>query len=561
MVGERKVTAKTLVIGLDGATFDLIKPMAAQGELPTFARLMSEGAWGPLRSTVPPVSPQAWSSFLTGVQPGRHGIFGFLGAPEGRFYRRPILSARDIQAPTLLQIAGEAGRRVAAFGVPMTYPPTPVNGVLIPEQHGPPLSHPPHLWDELVAAVGDPRDPATHIPYLFTQDKRGYVARQWELLEIQRQAAHWLLDQEPYDLFIVVFTASDRMAHYLWKYMDTTHPDYTPEWAELLSNALPDLYRRLDAIVGELWQRLGPDGILMVMSDHGFGPLHKRIYINRWLWQQGLLKVRPLAYHLASVRYPWPVLRLFNAAARRLGLPHLAIPIGRWQQPIDPKLYDPRFFFDTHLLIDWPHTRVYSGNSAEQGIYINLRGREPYGTVAPGAEYDDLRHEVRQGILDITDSKDGGPVVERVWFREQVYAGPHLERAPDLIVRMQDFRYVPSPELFLQDVISPSPYGSGTHRPAGICLLAGPPIQKGISLEGAVITDLAPTLLHLLGVPATDNMEGRVLDQAFTPEWCTTHPVRRGTFVSRTDPSAGISLSPKETAQIEAHLRSLGYIG
>lgn len=556
MTGERN---KLLIVGWDGATFDIIQPMAARGELPTLARLLAEGAWGPLNSTVPPVSPQAWSSFLTGVHPGRHGVLGFLGTPEGRFYRRPILSARDIQAPTLLQIAGEAGRRVAAFGVPMTYPPAPVNGVVVPEQHGPPLSHPPGLWTEMVAAVGDGRDPATHVPYLFTQDKRGYVARQQELLEIQRQAAHWLLDRESYDLSIVVFTASDRASHFLWKYMDPTHPDHQPEWSEPLGDALPDLYRRLDAILGELWEQLGPGGTLMVMSDHGFGPLHKRVFANHLLRERGLLAVRPLVYRAASVRYPWPLLRLFNSAARRLGLPHMALPIGRWQEPIDPQLYDPRVFFDTHLLIDWTRTRAYSGTSAEQGLFVNLRGREPNGIVEPGAEYEALRQELRQMLLAITDPEDGKRVVNHVWFREELYSGPWLERAPDLVAQLRN-RYVLSPELHVSDVVSPSLHISGTHRPQGICLLTGPSIQAGALLDHASIADLAPTALQLLGVPVPAHMEGRVLEEAFAAEWMAAHPVRRIAYSGEVAAATGGELSEEEVAAMEAHLRGLGYI-
>lgn len=533
--------------------------MAARGELPTFARLMVEGAWGPLRSTVPPVSPQAWSSFLTGVWPGQHGIFGFLGAPQGHFYRRPILSARDIQSPTLLQIAGEAGRRVAAFGVPMTYPPLPVNGILVPEQHGPPLSHPPGLWNELVAAAGDPRDLGTPIPYMFTQDKRGYVARQRELLETQCRAAHWLLDREAFDLSVIVFTATDRAAHFLWKYMDAAHPDHRPEWAEALGDALPDLYRRLDAIVGELWARLGPDGTLVVMSDHGFGPQHKFVFINHWLWKQELLAVRPWVYRVASVRYPWPVLRLYNAAARRLGLPYLALPIGRWQKPIDPNLYDPRLLFDTHLLIDWRRTRVYGGNGSEHGLFLNMRGREPCGTVAPGVEYETLRQALCQSLQTLTDPDNGETVVERVWTREEVYSGPCIERAPDLVIELKD-GYLLSPELFAPGSISPALHRSGHHRLEGICLLAGPAIRPGTALTGAAIVDLAPTLLHLSGVPTPAHMEGRVLVEALTSDWQASHPLQQVGFAGYAAQEMDTGLTPEETAVVEAHLRSLGYI-
>jgi predicted AlkP superfamily phosphohydrolase/phosphomutase len=558
---QTKTSSPIFVIGLDGGTFDIIKPMIDQGELPNLARLMNMGTWGPLQSTEPPISPQAWSSFLTGVHPGHHGIFGFLGSPHGRFYRRPILSARHIQMPTLLQIVGETGQKVAALGIPLTYPPYPVNGVIVPEQHGHPLSYPPHLWDELVAAVGDPRDQASHISYLFTQDKRGYVKLQRKLLEIQYQAAHWLLDQESYDLFIVVFTATDRMSHFLWKYMDPAHPDHRPEWAEALGDALPDLYRRLDTIIGELWTRLGSDGTIIVMSDHGFGPLHKRIYINRWLWEQGLLTIQPIIYRLASIRYPWPILRMFNSAARRLGLPYQALPIGHWQEPIDPNLYDPRFFFDAHLLIDWSRTRVYSGNSAEQGLFINLRGREPCGIVNPGAEYERLRQELRQELDAMADPDTGNPIVERVWLREELYSGPFIERIPDLVIRTRDHLYNLSPEIFTPQTVHPSLHVSGVHRPEGICIMAGPPIQANGTLNNASIVDLAPTILRLMNIPLPSYMDGHVLQEALLAT-CQTPMKERYTHIpDKVNSDTSSDLSDDEIAAIEAHLRGLGYIG
>ena len=552
--------SSTLVIGLDGATFDLILPMAARGELPTFARLIADGAWGPLRSTVPPVSPQAWSSFLTGVWPGQHGIFGFQSTPKGRFYRRPLLSARDIQAPTLLHIAGQTGARVTSFGVPMTYPPPAVNGVVIPEQHGPPLSHPPNLWDEMVAAVGDPRDLATHIPCLFTNDKRGYVARQHELLEVQRQAAHWILDRDPYNLAIVAFMVADRMSHFLWAHMDREHPSHLPEWADQLGDALPHLYRRLDRIVGELWDRVAPEGTVLVMSDHGFGPLHKRFYINRWLQEQGMLAFRPVTHRIASLKYPWPLLRLFNGIARRVGLPHVALPIGHWEGPVDPQLYDPRVFIDTSLLIDWSCTRAYGGGS-EHGIFVNLKGREPLGTVSPGTEYDRLRHTLRESLLGICDPESKQPVVEQVWFREELYQGPALRRAPDLVVALEGHQYDLAQELFSSQVIGPALHRTGNHRPQGICLVAGPGVRKGASLDEAAIVDLAPTILHLLGIPVPLSMEGRVLLEALIPERSPARTVHGDALSGGEDKADEAELSPNDAAAVEAHLRSLGYIG
>lgn len=550
-----------LVIGLDGATFDLIGPMAERGELPTLARLMEQGAWGPLQSTTPPVSPQAWSSFLTGVGPGKHGVFGFLGPPRGRSYRRPVLSSGDIRQPTLLQIAGEAAHRVAAFGIPMTYPPGPLNGILVPEQHGPPLSFPPGIWEQLIAAIGDPRDVASHIPYLFTLDKRPYVEHQLGLVETQRRAVHWLMDQEHFDLLIAVFTASDRMNHFLWKYMDRNHPEHPRDWTDLLGDALPGIYRRLDAVIGELWERIGERGTILIVSDHGSGPLWKRFYANQWLRQNGYLSVRSFPFRLASVRYPWPVLRLLNAAARRIGLPYQDLPIKRWRGPIDPESYDPRFFFDAHLVIDWSKTRAYSGNGSEYGIFVNLRGREPRGIVNPGSEYDALVDELHHGLLSLHDPETGEAVVSRVWRQDEIYSGPYVQRAPDLVAEFTQHCYALSPDIFQANPLGTARLNSGTHRPEGIFLAAGRSVQPGRVSESMAIVDVAPTILYLLGIPIPEHMEGRVIEEAFFPIWRSHNPVRKTPFTGSYAEVDGEELSSKELAQIEAHLRSLGYIG
>jgi predicted AlkP superfamily phosphohydrolase/phosphomutase len=557
---EKTKGSPLLVIGLDGATFDLVRPMAERGELPTLARVLKQGASAALRGTVPPVSSQAWSSFLTGTGPGKHGIFGALGPARGKFYGRPVLTSRDVKRATFLSIAGEAGKRILAFGTPMTYPPYPINGVLIPEQHEQPLSYPEKMWGQLVAAAGDHRDSASHIPYLFTNDKLGYLEHQLRLLAQQAKALHWLLDQEQFDLTMAVFTASSRVAQYLWKYMDREHPDFSSEYSVGLADAIFSVYRRLDEIVGSLWGRLGSDTTLMIMSDHGSGPLHKKVYLNRWLLEKKLLRVHALPHRLASSRMPWSLVRLLHATARRSGLPHRPLPDGPWAEPIDPTLFDPRLYIDPHLLIDWPRTKAYSGNSTEQGVFVNLKTREPFGSVVHRSEYNELRTVIRHELLSLEDPEDRTPIVKKVWFREELYEGPWFETAPDLIIETEP-HYALSREILNRDIVAPSLHSSGTRRQEGVFLLVGPAVRTNVRLDPVEIIDLAPTLLHLLGLPVPASMDGDVVSEAFLPDWLTEHPIRRSSFTGSLNAGTPAELTEEETARMEAHLRSLGYIG
>jgi predicted AlkP superfamily phosphohydrolase/phosphomutase len=369
------------------------------------------------------------------------------------------------------------------------------------------------------------------------------------------------MEQESFDLIIVVFTASDRMAHFLWKYMDKKHPEHPLEWSDLLGDALPVIYRRLDAAIGELWEKIGKQATVLIVSDHGSGPLWKRFYANQWLRQNGYLAVRALPFRLASVRYPWQVLRLFNGIARRMGLPHQNLPIGRWCGPIDAEAFDPRFFIDAHLVIDWSRTRAYSGNGSEYGIFVNLKNREPSGIVSRGTEYDALVDELRHGLLSLLDDETGEPVISHVWRRDEIYSGPHREKAPDLVLRFDRHRYALSPDIFPAEPLGAAKLNSGTHTPLGIFLATGAAIEPS-RLPGRIdIIDVAPTVLHLLDIPIPANMEGRVVEELLTQRWRSRHPVRKTTFAGGIEAMDGTELTSDERAQVEAHLRSLGYLG
>ncbi len=291
------MSARVLIIGLDGATFDLIEPWVAAGDLPNLAGLMRAGAWGRMRSTVPPATFPAWTSLMTGVNPGKHGVYDFSRRVPGA-YRVEFVNATYRQWPSAWRHLSREGKRVAVIGLPATYPPEPINGLCISGFDSPVATgidrsfvHPPELFDELVQAVG---------PYEITGFQELHIGPGWHQAALDRllqaarrrtEIAAYLLDREPWDCFFVHYGESDTVAHHFWAAHDPGSPRYDHDLAANLGNAIHTVYRALDRAVGELVARGGSEATVMVVSDHGSGGTGQRIvYLNRWLNQQGWLQ-------------------------------------------------------------------------------------------------------------------------------------------------------------------------------------------------------------------------------------------------------------------------------
>ena len=290
--------ARVLIIGLDGATFDLIEPWT--DSLPCLARLMDQGSWGRLRSTLPPATFPAWTSLMTGVNPGQHGIFDFtrrVSGPGGaRPYRIEFINATYRQRSTIWRLLSQAGRRVGVMGLPATYPPEPVNGFLISGFDSPVTTgidrsfvHPPGLYDEILRAVG---------PYEITDFQELHIGPGWHTMALRKllhaarrrtQIAAYLLDRELWDCFMVHFGESDTVAHHFWAFHDRHSPRRAAtrcdeDTAADLRDAIHTVYRALDRAIDELLAHATEDAIVMIVSDHGSGGTGDQVlYLNRWL--------------------------------------------------------------------------------------------------------------------------------------------------------------------------------------------------------------------------------------------------------------------------------------
>jgi predicted AlkP superfamily phosphohydrolase/phosphomutase len=549
------VRRRVIVLGLDGATWDLLTPLMEEGYLPNLARLRAESAWGALASTTPPFSATAWTTFATGVNPGKHGVFDFwYHGPDGR--RLPI-DATSVRAPTLWHRLSDAGRRVAVIGVPVTYPPTPVNGVMVSGLLTPPgaaaFTHPASLAEELRAAAGAYRPD----PYAAITQSTAFLREALYWTEQQERAHRYLLAREPWDCFIQVTQATDAVQHFFWTYLRPGHADYHARGAATYRALAMAVFRHLDDIVGRRAQELGADDILLLMSDHGFGEATHWFNLNRFLAETGFLA---LARRPALARSGLTQERILGTLRRLdvFGLRGLLRNRTRlkFRQQIDRLVAPP---------IDWARTRAYAASTSAEAVYLNVRGREPDGIVAPGAEYERVRDEIIQALKEARDPATGREVFAAVYRREELYHGPYLERAPDILLEVGDRPYVLADRLGSTSVFEriPRQAARGRHRPAGILMAYGGPVRAGAQVNSARLVDLAPTILALMGLPVPQEMDGRVLTELFsdvTVPGISSPPVADdGRRPAANESESGYS--PEEAAWVEKRLRSLGYLG
>jgi len=552
---------KALVIGLDGVTLDLLGPWIEAGELPNLQKLMKQGASGRLRSTLPPISSSSWSSFATGVNPGKHGLVDFV-YPGANSYKVSMINATSRQARALWNWLNDAGYTVGLLGIPTTYPPEAVNGFMIsgflspgPESE---WAYPPELKQELLDELGE---------FLLAPDER-YRSTRWldrflddltASVENRTQAALYLMRTRPWDLFAVVYWDTDMVQHETWRLLDPSHPRHDPAEAEASHDMILAFHRKVDADVGRLLAEAGPDTLVMVMSDHGFGPVHSFFLTNNWLASLGLLQFRRnprTIFKRCLFRMGFTPLKMFRLA-KALGMGKLRKRV-RFQQKAGVLN---RIFlsFDD---VDWSRTRAFSIGSFGQ-VYINLAGVRPQGIVQPGSEYEMLRERIARKALALRDPRTGEPLVERVYTREEIYSGLYIDRTPDLIVQPRGWEYMAfgHADFGSNKLVEPIIGLSGHHRPDGLLILAGPGVKAGTLLQGANIVDLTPTLLHAMGVGVPRDLDGRVLSEAFEGPSPAAQPVTYTQASVYKDSSSGPEPPDGDMADVQERLRGWGYAG
>lgn len=572
---------KVMIIGLDGGTFDLIKPWVAEGRLPNLGKLLADGTHGDLLSTVPPMTFPAWNAFMTGKNPGKHGVYDFTER-EDHSYSIRFTNALNRKAKTLWQLVSEAGKTVAAIGVPVTYPPEKVNGIVISGFDAPGFStssvHPPELYAELNDKVGG---------YIIAPDIASQVDGDrideavdtiMDVLRQRTRVCRYLLGLKEWDCFMVVFMESDVVCHHFWHYHDINSPHRGAMKKTRYEDPVRTVYEALDKALGEIVESAGEGCIRLVVSDHGFGGTGDRIiYVNRWLRNQGFCTFKESQHRKAL---PGPGFLksgfgLLKSIATRV------IPVRLRKKLAYSKRFNIVNRIESSLRfshIDWGRTIAFSEETPYYpSVWINLKGREPEGIVESG-DYERVRETVIEGLQKWKD-EDGTHLVKKAYKREELYTGEYVYKAPDIIIDWNLDRngYSHLSRSSYSDRGDRAVAGfdrkkdnqsrflfsrTGSHRKAGVFIMEGAPVKKGLRLGEIKMTDVAPTILYLLGMPIAGDMDGSVLTEAFEESYVRQHPVNRsdhGTDTSGPSHDGGY-YSDDEEEKIRERLKGLGYI-
>ena len=553
-----------MVIAMDGATWDLARPWMQEGHMPNLARLASIGTVADMHAELPPSSVPNWPAFMTGKNAGKHGCVWWLRRDErGRLDRLPV-DSRSVRGDTIWSYLSARGKRVIVQNVPVTYPVEPVNGVMISGLLTPRTAedyiYPASLKPQLEAEVGKYK--------IYPEGGYGKGREQAFLESLianirhHAQAANFLLRNHPWDFFMLVLGPTDEGAHKYWRYLDPKHHLYRPQDAANFGDSIQQLYMAADAAIGELMRQVDDSDTVVVMSDHGFGPVDSFFLPNNWLQQCGYLKLK------SSGATPFKRL-LFQAGFT----PRNIYPLGKQvlsmlggarklRQNIDPIKTGRsplRRFFLSEDDIDWTGTSAYASGFLFSQIYINLIGREPQGIVTM-EEYEPLRNRLIAELQELENPMTGELHYERIYKREALFSGPLLDAMPDLVCVPANMRSVDSGMDFRSNKLFETDSAlSGTHRVEGIFAMRGLGVRKGARISPIRIYDFAPTIIHRLGLPVPDDLDGKVLTEALEADELASRPVestpsRDGT--SRNE--SGFAVEDEET--IIERLRDLGYL-
>lgn len=530
---------RTVLIGLDGATFTVLDHLMAAGVMPFLKQFVERGVRANLLSTAHPLTPPAWTSLATGRTPGHHGIFDFIRAeesPEGLYFT--LNTSDDIRCETIWSMVSRQGGTVAALNYPVSYPPFQVKGYMVPGmvswKHLRRAVHPAGFYDEMKAIPGfdakvlslDVNQEFKAIQWLPREEYED-----WLLLHIRREQQWFglvrtIMEKHPTDLVAIVFDGVDKLQHLCWRFLD---PDLAPQlssaWEDKIRERCLEYFRLLDGFIRDIVGLAGPDARIFMASDHGFGPTKDVFYANVWLEREGYLS--------------WAD-QSSKDEVGKLGSESLK----------------------NHVVgINWTKTVAHALSPSSNGIFIR-QAEKPGQAGIPRAEYAAFRSRLAAKLAAVTHPETGKPLVKRVMTREEAFPGNESRRAPDLTLVLEDHSFISV--LNADAPIKSRTEVAGTHRPEGVFMAAGAGIVSGRALGAAPIIDVTPTLLYSLGLAVPSDLEGRVLAECFDPSYTAGHPVVVGAPTTgpadKQGATASAALPDEDQDKVIDRLKALGYI-
>jgi predicted AlkP superfamily phosphohydrolase/phosphomutase len=532
----------TILFGLDGATFDVLDDLVARGVMPYLGRFMAEGARATLSSTVPPLTPVAWSSLVTGRTPGNHGITGFFQHASGKGHGLQIVTSRQLQAETIWSVASRQGVRALSLNFVVHSPPPRVDGSVIPGwvpwRWLKRFSHPPGIVERLGSEL--PSFDVKQLAMDFDQERKAIAGAplddhdEWIALHVERDRQWFgvfqhLLATEQYGLAGIVFDGVDKLQHLLWRYLDPSlEPRHPSREYQQIRQACWAYFQQLDRFLADTVELAGPGANIFIVSDHGFSGCRDIVFINTWLEQRGYLTWKPDV----------PIVTDGNERCESL----------------EPEFYQLAAF-------DMSRTQAYALTSASNGIHIAVRGERDDAGIAPES-YERFRADLVDELLrDCTDPATGEPLITDVTTREEAFNGRHMALAPDLTLTLRDHGFVsvrrgPS-------VLDARPGIVGTHHPRGVFVARGPRIRPGRLAEPLQMVDVMPTALYVADLAIPENVDGRVVTEMFEADDLRRHRVQITKMTSVDfEPAAAAAVATPggEEADVLARMKALGYL-
>jgi predicted AlkP superfamily phosphohydrolase/phosphomutase len=537
--------SRTLLLGLDGATFTVLDALMDRGLMPALKRLCDGGVRAGLMSTANPLTPLAWTSLLTGRSPGHHGIFDFVRVEQLSYHPHfRLATSSDIRCPTIYTLIGAQGLRSISLNFPVMFPPRPINGFLIPgfvpHRHLQRAMHPRGLYDRLSAL---PEITLKELPVDFEDERRSVQVlaperhEEWVRFHIRRERQWFnvlshLMQTEPWDLASVVFDGVDKLQHACWRFIDDGlfASIGASAWAQRVRELCLDYFRQLDDLIARAIELAGSETRVFLASDHGFGPSDEIFYVNSWLAEQGFLA---------------------------------------WKEdaPVAPEGYiNTEGMKAAAFLFDWSRTNAYTLTPGSNGIYLRPGGA-PGAPALSDAERASLRRRIIDGLMQVRNPGTGERVVRRVMTREEAFPGPHSGLAADLTLVLRDYGFV---SVTRSDaIIKTRKEVAGVHNPRGIFLAAGPGIRRGAVVGDLSILDVTPALMHSLGRPVPEEFEGRlpleIFADAHAMQPAPMAAVAAGAASPTDTAAAGLAameagMDAEGEATVMERLRALGYI-
>ncbi|HIJ65171.1 MAG TPA: phosphodiesterase [Candidatus Hydrogenedentes bacterium] len=461
---ERRRVDRVLVIGLDCATPQFVFG-PERFDLPNLHELMRRGCWGRLESCHPPITVPAWSVMTAGKDPGTLGFYGFRNRRDYSYDPMVTANATAVRDERVWDILSRNGKKVVVLGVPQTYPPNPVNGWLVSGFLAPDTrsdyAYPKSLKREIEAAAGEY---VIDVKDFRTDDKDGLLERLYALMANRFAIARFLIEQKPWDFFMMVEMGLDRLHHGFWKFCANDHPMFQP--GNPYENVIRDFYRSVDREVGGLLDVVGDETAILVVSDHGAKSMRGGICVNQWLVNNGLLTLHD-------------------------------------------RLDGPKRIEDCH--IDWAKTSVWSSGGYYARMFFNVKGREPQGVIPPD-EYEAFRDQLAEAIKAMPDH-NGEPLRNRVVRPQEVYRAVNGV-APDLIVYFGDLAWRAVGPVGFENIYTfenDTGPDDANHDCYGIFIMDDRVERGGREVQNLHLMDVAPTILDLLGVEIPEDMQGKVI--------------------------------------------------